>query len=139
MRKRGQKAKRRSGAKAALRPWRHPLVGTWIEMSGVEGRSEFTVVQDGALVRVSGRDYVDGEPYEISNLFWNDRQISFNTLMRSTGRAGTHLFESLPKRATRCRSTFSFTETAKWGILDNKATTMRVVAESKKFWGQPSL
>lgn len=84
------------------------LLGRW--RSGEEdGRSEYRIFVEGGALNVTGKDFVDGEPYEISGITHDRTMIAFDTLMRSTGRKG-HLVLRAGSAPGRAEQTFTFTD-----------------------------
>src|SRR5262245_1173668 len=65
----------------------HPLIGHW-RADGDDGRSEYTVRAAPSGLTVMGKDFLDGEKYEITNVTWTEQQVIFDTLIPSTGRKG---------------------------------------------------
>ncbi|WP_154660991.1 hypothetical protein [Microvirga lotononidis] len=87
----------------------HPLVGRW-RTEEDDARTEYEISADLDGLKVTGRDYIDGEDYEISDVKWTKNLVEFKTHMPSTGRRG-HIVLSYVE-AMRCVTmTFTFTDT----------------------------
>ncbi len=65
----------------------HQMVGAW-RADEDDARSEYTITATADALTVSGRDFLDGELYQISNVSWTNVSVEFDTYMASTGRRG---------------------------------------------------
>lgn len=85
------------------------LFGRWrAEWDSDDGRSEYHIGVHHGQLKVTGKDYGDGEDYIISNIAYDRNSVQFDTLMPSTGRKG-HL--SLCMIATgEVQMSFTFTD-----------------------------
>jgi hypothetical protein len=70
--------------------FRHALIGTWVYPEDTP--AEYTVSGLGDICAVSGIDTTDGEPFVISNVSWNGRELRFTSLMPSTQYELRHIF-----------------------------------------------
>lgn len=85
------------------------LLGRW-RSDNEDGRSEYRISVDGGALKVTARDFVDGEAYEVSGIIYDRTMIAFDTLMPSTGRRG-HLVLKAGSVPGRGEQTFTFTDT----------------------------
>jgi hypothetical protein len=88
--------------------YNHQMVGTW-RADEDDARSEYTVSATADGLAVSGRDFLDGELYEISNVIWTNTSVEFDTHMASTGRRG-HLVLSKLQDGGQIEMLFTFTD-----------------------------
>ncbi len=65
----------------------HPLIGRW-RADEEDGRSEYEISFDGFGLKVVAHDFYDGEPYVVSDVYFDEMSIGFVTHMQSTGRIG---------------------------------------------------
>lgn len=86
----------------------HQLIGTW-RADEDDGRSQYTVSATADGLTVSGRDFLDGEPYQISNVSWTNASVEFDTYMASTGRRGHLVLSKLPE-SDQVEILFTFTD-----------------------------
>jgi hypothetical protein len=86
------------------------LLGRW-RSDEDDARSEYVISQRDGQLTVSAFDFIDGEPYEISNVEYDQETVTFETLMPSTGRSGQVVLKATPG-ATHAVQTFTFTDTA---------------------------
>lgn len=70
----------------------HCLNGTW-RAEEDDWRSEYTIGGGVRNVSVSGRDYIDGEIYEIENVVSSDYYVQFEGYVPSTNRIGLFRIE----------------------------------------------
>ena len=68
----------------------HPLVGIWISDEG-DSSAEFEISPAPDGFKVTGRDRSDGEQFQISNVAWDGNQLTFDSLMPSTGYGAKHV------------------------------------------------
>jgi len=85
------------------------LLGRW-RSDNEDGRSEYRISVEGGVLKVTAIDFVDGEPYEVSGLTYDQTMIAFDTLMPSTGRRG-HLVLKAGSTPNRAEQTFTFMDT----------------------------
>ncbi|WP_175884272.1 hypothetical protein [Burkholderia sp. BCC0044] len=85
----------------------HQMIGTW-RADEDDARSEYTVSATVNGLTVSGRDFLDGELYQISNVRWTDESVEFDTYMTSTGRHGHLVLSKLP--GGQAEMLFTFTD-----------------------------
>lgn len=86
----------------------HQLIGTW-RADEDDARSEYTVSATADGLAVSGRDFLDEERYEISNVNWTNASVEFDTYMVSTGRRGHLVLSKLPEGG-QVEMLFTFTD-----------------------------
>ncbi len=84
------------------------LVGIW-RSDEEDARSEYRVQVRGGQLSVSARDYVDGEPYVISNIQYDSQRVEFDTFMASTLRVG-HITLTATGLPNRAEIRFTFTD-----------------------------
>jgi hypothetical protein len=72
----------------------HPLIGTWHDAAEEGGSSvQFTIRPAGATFQVTAVDTCDGEQLAVSNVRWNGRVLSFDSLVPSNGHRLEYTFE----------------------------------------------
>ena len=96
----------------------HPLVGTWRDAAGDIGSSvRFTVRAAGATFEVTGLDTSDREILVISNVRWDGRVLSFDSMLRSTGHQVAYGFEVMSPSEILVR----YTTSERWIRADTTA------------------
>jgi hypothetical protein len=87
----------------------HPLIGRW-RTEEDDARTEYHVfaVPDG--ISITGKDIIDGEAFEISDIWWSEKSIEFKTYMPSTGRKG-HIVLTYIGATKAVTLTYTFTDT----------------------------
>ena len=86
----------------------HPLVGTWRDGAEERGSSvRFTIRAAGATFEVTAEDTGDGEQLAISNVRWNGRVLSFDSLVPSNGHRLEYVFELISPSEVLVRYTAS--------------------------------
>ncbi|VWC74958.1 phage integrase [Burkholderia contaminans] len=86
----------------------HQMIGVW-RADEDDARSEYTVSATADGLTVSGRDFLDGELYQISNVAWTNVSLEFDTYMESTGRRGHLVLSKLPE-GDQVEMLFTFTD-----------------------------
>lgn len=84
------------------------LVGVW-RSDEDDARSEYHIQIRSGQLSVSARDYVDGEPYVISNVLHDSQRVEFDTFMASTSRVG-HVTLNATGSFNRAEIRFTFTD-----------------------------
>lgn len=87
----------------------HPLLGRW-RTEEDDARTEYSISYTPEGLKVTGRDYIDGEDYEITNIRWSENTVEYKTHMPSTGRRG-HIVLTYIKSMNVINMTFTFTDT----------------------------
>lgn len=71
------------------------LIGSWVSSlphDSDDYLAKYTIGGNSAFPVVTAVDIQDGEEFQISNIAWNGQQLSFESLMPSTGRKGINRF-----------------------------------------------
>ncbi|MFT3673508.1 hypothetical protein [Aestuariivirga sp.] len=84
------------------------LLGVWRSEED-DGRTEYDIQIRGGQLFVNAKDFVDGEPYVVTNVSYDAQRIEFDTLMPSTSRAGHIVLTALSTR-DRAHIQFTFTD-----------------------------
>ena len=96
---------------------KHPLVGVW-QGTEDDARAQYTITATGGGFSVSAVDIYDGEKFEISNVKWDGKFLTFDSYMESTGRRGKNSFCITSN--DQIEVTFTFTETYIWQRVTDK-------------------
>lgn len=98
----------------------HPLVGVW-QGEEDDARAQYTISESGGGgFDVRAVDMYDGEEFDIRNVTWDGKVLTFESLMPSTGRLGVNVFRLLSSTEVEVR--FTFTEVGVWKkVLPSKS------------------
>lgn len=86
------------------------LIGEWVHVDPVDSddyRSRYIISGNAENPIVSGQDLSDEERFEITEVHWDGKELSFVSLMPSTNRSGINVFR--PLEGGRLESKFTFT------------------------------
>lgn len=88
----------------------HPLIGTWVG-EGEDSRCHYTIKSSGTSFTVTAIDAIDGEELIISDVDWDGENLTFTSLMPSTGRIGKNVMHLITNNDVEFQFTFTVTET----------------------------